>query len=58
MKESVRRFRAKESKLLRLYSLWHETHRDDIERQCLTLLGEILAVQPQFKLRNEFQNAF
>lgn len=58
MNESVRKFRAKERKLLRLYSLWHETHRDDLERQCLTLLGEILAVQPQFKLRNEFQSAF
>ena len=58
MKRNVRRFRAKARKLLRLYSLWHETNRDDLREECLALLGEVLAVEPSFKLRNEFQQAF
>lgn len=58
MKESVRKFRTKEKKLLQLYSLWHETHRDDVQRKCITLLGQIVAVNPSFSLRHGFQKAF
>ena len=58
MKGNVRRFQAKARKLMRLYSLWHETQRDDVKKQCLRLLGEILAVQPRFSLRKEFRDAF
>ena len=58
MKRSARSCHAKARKLLMLYSLWHETQREDLERRCLALLGEILAVDPQFRLRQEFQQAF
>ena len=52
------RFHTKAKKLLQLYSLWHETHREDVQRDCLKLLAEILAVEPHFQLRSEFQKAF
>lgn len=58
MKGNVRKFQSKAKRLLRLYSLWHETHRDDLERKCMLLLSEILAVEPRFSLRREFQKAF
>lgn len=58
MKDSVRRLRAKQRQLLRLYSLWQETKREDIQRKFLWVLGEILAVKPGFSLWNEFKKAF
>ncbi len=57
-KGSARRFRVKAEKLLRLYSLWQETRREDIRRQCLKLLGQIVAADPSFTLRGQFRNAF
>lgn len=58
MRKSVRNFDDKAKKLLQLYSTWQETRRTGMERQCLALLGEILAIDPQFSLREEFRNAF
>ena len=49
---------AKSKKLLRLYSQWQETRQESVQRRCLTLLGEILAVQPQYTLRGAFKQAF
>lgn len=58
MKGNARSYRAKEKKLLRLYSEWHATNRDDLRRKCLTVLGHILMVDPQYKIRQPFQQAF
>jgi len=58
MRESVRKSRLKAKKLLQLYSLWQETRREEVEKECLGLLGEILAVNPKFSLRRQFQHAF
>lgn len=58
MKKNVRSFHVKARKLLRLYSEWQETRRSDIQRQCLSLLGELQNIEPQFSLRREFRNAF
>ncbi|HXV27636.1 MAG TPA: hypothetical protein VD913_01590 [bacterium] len=58
MKGSARNFKSKAEKLLRLYSLWQETRRDDLQRRCLGLLGEILNREPRFNLRQEFKEAF
>lgn len=58
MRGSVRRFRVKARRLLRLYSQWHMTHQDELERQYLRLLAEILAVNPRFSLNQEFRKAF
>ncbi len=58
MKGSVRSFKTKAEKLLRLYSLWQETRSEDIQRQCLGLLGEILNREPRFNLLQEFRQAF
>ena len=58
MKGNVRKFQAKAKRLLRLYSLWHETHREDVQEKCMMLLSEILAVEPRFSIRREFQKAF
>jgi hypothetical protein len=55
---NARKFREKADKLLRLYSLWQETRREEFQRQCLTLLSEILVQDPNFNLRREFQKAF
>ncbi len=57
-KEKVRDLRSEQEKLLRLYSLWQETRRDDIKRRCFWLLGKILVRQPHFSLRRDFQAAF
>ena len=58
MRGSVRNLRAKERRLIQLYSLWHETHQEELEQQCLKLLGEIMTAEPRFSLRREFQQAF
>lgn len=58
MTVSARNFRSAENKLLRLYSLWHETHRLDVQTQCLDLLGKMQRVHPAFNLRQRFQIAF
>ena len=58
MKGNVRKLQAKAKRLLRLYSLWHETHSDEVQRKCMLLLSEILVVEPRFSLRREFQKAF
>lgn len=53
MKENVRKLEIKARKLMRAYSLWHETHKEEFQRQYMTLLTEILAVDPRFSLRRE-----
>lgn len=58
MKRSARKFQVKAKRLLKLYSLWHETRRQELERQCERLLSEILDIDPGFSLRREFQTAF
>lgn len=51
-------FRTKQKRLLQLYSLWQETRQENVQRQMMGLLGEILAVEPGFTLRPQFQEAF
>lgn len=58
MTGNVRRFRAKARRLFQLYSLWHATHREVFQRRYLKLLAEILALEPSFAPREEFQKAF
>jgi len=58
MKGNARKFRDKEKKFLKLYSQWQETRREDLQRRCLWLLREILALDPRFSIRSEFQGAF
>ena len=58
MRGNVRRFRAKARKLLRVYSQWHLTHQEELERRYLTLLAEILAVNPRFNMHQQFRKAF
>lgn len=58
MKGNVRKFQTKAKRLMKLYSLWHETNREDVQVKCMALLSEILAVEPRFNLRREFQKAF
>lgn len=58
MKRAGSSFRIKEKKFLQLYSLWQETRRDDLQRKCLGLLGEMVRLRPGFSLRSEFNSAF
>ena len=44
-----------ERRFLKLYSRWHETHNDDLQQKCVSLLAEILAVEPRFSLSRELQ---
>jgi len=58
MKRSARKFKLKAKRLLQLYSLWQETRREDVQEKCMGLLGEVLELEPEYNLRQEFQNAF
>jgi len=58
IKSMARSFRSKEKRFLQLYSLWQETRREDIQKQCLGLLGELMRINPGFSLRSEFTAAF
>ncbi len=58
MKKSAHNFRTKEEKFLRLYSEWQETRRVDLQRQCISLLGELQSMNPRYNIRREFQHAF
>ena len=58
MTGNVRRFRTKARRLMRLYSLWHKTHREEVQQKYLELLGEIMTLRPHFNLRQVFKRAF
>ena len=58
MRGNVRSLRAKEKRLIQLYSLWHETHQDSVQKKWISLLGEVLTIDPSFNLRQEFRMAF
>ena len=58
MRENARNRQAKETKLLQLYSLWHETHRYDLQKKYLSLLRQVLSCDPSFNPRQKFQIAF
>ena len=53
MKGNALRLQSKARKLLRLYSLWHETHKEEFQQKYLSLLGEILILEPRFSMRQE-----
>ena len=53
MKGNAHRLENKARKLMRLYSLWHETRKEEFQRQYLNLLGEILLLEPRFSMRRE-----
>lgn len=55
---NARKFRMRADRLMRLYSLWHETHREEVQREWMRVLSEILVQDPNFSLRREFQRAF
>lgn len=58
MRRVVHSFRTKEKRFLRLYSLWQETRREDLQKKCFRLLGEMIRMKPGFSLRSEFEIAF
>lgn len=58
MRGNARNLRAKERKLIQLYSLWHETRQESVQRKWISLLSEVLSVDPSFNLRREFVVAF
>ncbi len=58
MRHSPRSFRTKEKRFLQLYSLWQETRREEVQKKCLGLLGQLVQMKPGFSLRGEFKAAF
>jgi len=58
MRRVIHSFRIKEKRFLRLYSLWQETRREDLQKKCFQLLGEMMRMKPGFSLRSEFESAF
>ena len=53
MKGNALKLQSKARKLLRLYSLWHETRKEEFQHQYLNLLGEILVLEPRFSMQRE-----
>ena len=53
MKGNALKLQSKARKLLRLYSLWHETRKEEFQQKYLNLLGEILILEPRFSMRQE-----
>lgn len=53
MKGNAHKLELKARKLMRLYSLWHETHKEEFQRKYLNLLSEILLLDPRFSMRHE-----
>ena len=47
-----------ESRFLRLYSAWHETHDLSLRRRLYVRLRLIMRRMPNFDLRSRFQSAF
>ena len=58
MSHQIRKARLVERKFLRLYSAWQETHRLELADRWMTLLGELLRLNPSYSVRRPFQNAF
>ena len=55
MKGNAPKLKNKARKLLLLYSLWHETHKEEFQRKYLHLLAEILRLDPSFKMHRELE---
>ena len=53
-----RLLKEKADKLIKLYSLWHETNRADIQKRCFSVLSEILAIKPDFDLLKELNVSY
>ena len=45
-----RKFNSLERKFRRIYSAWEETHRVEFAAQWLTLVGELLRLNPNFSV--------
>jgi len=58
MSYKLRKLRVLERKFLRTYSAWQETHRLELADAWLSLLGELLRLNPRFSVRHPFQQAF
>ena len=58
MTAKVRKTRFLEKRFLQVYSAWQETHRLELASRCMTLLGELLKVNPRYSAREPFQTAF
>ena len=58
MTQKLRRIRDLETKFLRLYSAWQETHRLELVLICLSVFAELLKLNPHYSIRNPFQQAF
>lgn len=58
MTHKVRKLRSLEAKFLRSYSAWQETHRMEFAAACVTLLGELIRLNPSYSVRHPFQQAF
>ncbi len=47
-----------ESRFLRLYSRWHETHDLTLRKKLFLRLKLVMREMPNFDIRRKFQNAF
>lgn len=53
MRGNALKLETKARQLLKVYSLWHETHKEEFQRKYLRLLSEILIMDPRFCMRRE-----
>jgi len=58
MNRKSQKFRFVEKKFLGLYSAWQETHRSELALGCMTLLAELVKLNPHYSVRRPFEGAF
>lgn len=58
MTTRIRKARSLERKFLRFYSAWQETHELELAEHWMTLLVELLRLNPGYSVRKPFQQAF
>lgn len=54
----LRRARSLEKKFLQTYSVWQETHQLEQADRWMSILGELLKLNPHYSVRHPFQGAF
>lgn len=59
-KHETRHFTNKEieTRFLRLYSAWHETHDPGLRKRLMVRLKLLMRRRPNYDIRREFQQAF
>lgn len=58
MTTRMRKARSLEARFLQFYSAWQENHQMELADRWMTLVGEIIKLNPSYSIRRPFQRAF